>query len=96
MAESYSRSGIAEMPMPKRSNKPPKVMEHMRIMPAENGGVSVEHHFTHYDHKPEMHVFGAGDGKKFVAHVMKHSGMKDTEEAEDAGDKEEEGNEPEA
>ena len=98
MAESYS---VHKMPMPKRSKKPAKVMENMRVMPAENGGVSVEHHFTHYDHKPEMHVFGKGEGKKFAAHMMQHAGMSagaddDLEEAEDGGSEEAEGNEQEA
>ena len=87
MAESTGT--MRETAMPKRSNKPAKVLEHMRVMPAENGGVSVEHHFTHYDHKPEMHVFGAGDGEGFKAHMMEHSGMAEAEAPADGADDEE-------
>ena len=94
MAESYSKMG--EMPMPKKSNKPAKVLEHMKVMPATGGGAMVEHHFTHLDHPMESHVFSSGQAKEFAAHVMQHAGMNDIAKSEDVGDKEAEGNEPEA
>lgn len=94
MAESYSKEMHA---MPKKSNKPAKVMEHMIVTPGnkETGGVTVAHHFTHYDHKPEMHVFGKEMGKEFHAHMAEHSGMKQVEMSEDGGDKDTDTNEPE-
>jgi hypothetical protein len=60
---------------PPRHKIPPKELEHIRLTPAENGGVSAEHHFTHYEHKPEMHVFASGQHKELMAHLQKHLGM---------------------
>lgn len=60
---------------PRLPKKLPKELEHVRLTPAENGGVSVEHHFTHYDYKPEMHVFASGQQKELMAHLEKHLGM---------------------
>lgn len=61
---------------PPRHKIPPKELEHIRLTPAENGGAVAEHHFTHYEHKPEMHVFGDGEGHKLAAHIEKHLGIK--------------------
>jgi hypothetical protein len=60
---------------PRAPKKMPKELEHIRLTPAENGGVSAEHHFTSYEHKPEMHVFAAGQHKELMAHLQKHLGM---------------------
>lgn len=60
---------------PPRRKIPPKELEHIRLTPAENGGVSAEHHFTSYEHKPEMHVFAAGQAKQLMAHLQQHLGM---------------------
>ncbi len=60
---------------PPRHKIPPKELEHIRLTPAENGGVSAEHHFTSYEHKPEMHVFAAGQHKELMVHLSKHLGM---------------------
>lgn len=78
-----------EMKMPARSKKPAKVLDHMRVMPAENAGAIIEHHFTKFEHEPERHVFGKEEGAKMAAHVMKHAGMaaKDMEDSEDVGDR---------
>ena len=64
---------VAEPQAPK---KPAKQLEHIRLEEAENGGVIATHHFTHYDHKPEPHVFGDGEGHKLAAHIEKHMGIK--------------------
>jgi hypothetical protein len=61
---------------PPRHKTPPKELEHIRLTPAENGGVSAEHHFTSFEHKPEMHVFAAGQHKELMAHLQKHLEMK--------------------
>jgi hypothetical protein len=58
-----------------KERKIPKVMEHMRVTPAENGGAVVEHHFTSYEHKPESHVFGPNDAADFTDHMLKHAGF---------------------
>ena len=60
---------------PPRKKIPPKELEHIRLTPAENGGVSAEHHFTSYEHKPEMHVFAAGQQKQLMSHLQQHLGM---------------------
>lgn len=65
-----------------KSKKQAKVLEHIRISEAENGGHSVEHHFTSYDHPPETHVFGAGDGHALVKHLAKHAHIKLDEKAQ--------------
>lgn len=57
-----------------RDRKPPKVLEDIRIKKGENGGHVVEHHFTSYEHKPEVYPFGAGQGKELAAHLDEHVG----------------------
>ena len=70
-----------------QERKEPKVLEHIRLTPAENGGVVAEHHFTSYEHKPETNVFGENEGKELFAHLSEHLGikhdMKSAPEAED-------------
>lgn len=61
---------------PTAPRKQPKVLSHGELREAENGGVTLEHHFTNYEHKPEVHVFGDGDGHKLAAHIEKHFGIK--------------------
>jgi hypothetical protein len=70
----------------KNTKKRAKELSHMEIRKAENGGASVMHHFTSMEHQPEMHVFGAGEGKEVAAHVMHHMGMGGTENAETTHD----------
>jgi hypothetical protein len=60
---------------PPKKKLPPKELEHIRLTPAENGGVSAEHHFTHYEHRPETHVFAAGQHAELLEHLKKHLGM---------------------
>lgn len=72
-----SHGAMKEMAVtaPAPMRKPPKVLSHIEMREAENGGVIAEHHFTHYDHKPEAHVFGDGDGSKLATHIEKHLGI---------------------
>lgn len=59
-----------------KSRKPPKIIEHIRLSPGTNGGVTVHHHFTHYEHPPEgPHIFAADEGKKLASHLSKHLSM---------------------
>ena len=60
---------------PRAPKKLPKELEHIRLTPAENGGVSAEHYFSHYEYKPEMHVFASGQHKELMAHLQKHLSM---------------------
>ena len=76
MTEAYvgKPSALADKklaPMPAE----PKVMMHMMVRPAENGGVSVEHHFGGM-HEPEVHAFGPGEHAKALDHIGSHLGMK--------------------
>jgi len=59
-----------------RPRKMPKELDHAEMREAENGGVVLEHRFTHYEHKPETHAFGADDGHKLAAHIEQHFGIK--------------------
>lgn len=55
-----------------KERKPAKVLSHIEIHEGENGGHVVKHSFTHYEHAPEEHVFGKGQGPELLAHVAKH------------------------
>jgi len=55
--------------------KPAKELSHIEMREAENGSVIAEHHFTAYEHKPEPHVFGDGEGHKLAAHIEHHLGI---------------------
>lgn len=60
-----------------------KMLDHMRIHHAENGGHIVEHHFTSgmgAFHEPERHVFAGHEGGKLLDHVAHHMGVTDNEE----------------
>lgn len=62
-----------------KHKKGKKVLDHMRIKEAENGGHTVEHHYNTVDgpgyHEPEMHVFGPDQGEEMLAHVAKHANV---------------------
>ena len=81
MTESY---GIAQAPATTRRSvkKAVKMLDHMRVSPRMGGGVTVEHHFKDYEHKPEPHQFGPEDGAGFHAHMSKHTGLGDVAKAE--------------
>lgn len=64
-----------------------KTMRRMEIEPAENGGFTVTHHYKPMQKtgrhgmqesyvEPESHVFGAGQGRQMMSHVMSNLGMK--------------------
>ncbi len=57
----------------------PKELRSVEIEKAENGGHTVSHRFKSNDgpyHEPEQHVFGAAEGKKLLAHLAEHLGIK--------------------
>ena len=72
-----SHGAVKEMAAsePRAPKKPAKELEHIRLEEAENGGVIATHHFTAYEHKPEPHVFGDGEGRKLAAHIQEHLGI---------------------
>lgn len=63
---------VAHMPAGEAA-KPKKELSHMRITEGEKGGHNVEHHFTHYSHEPEAHVFGKSEGNEMLMHIAKHA-----------------------
>ena len=75
---------------PREDKKRAKVLAHIEIHQAENGGHIVRHHFDNSGpgygyHEPEEHIFSEGEGDKLVAHVKKHMKVrtgKDEEETE--------------
>jgi hypothetical protein len=58
-----------------KSRKLPKVLESIEMKKGESGGHVLTHRFTHYEHAPETHVFGASEGAKLVAHLGQHMGL---------------------
>lgn len=63
-----------------KQRKMPKVVEHISIAQAKNGGHTVRHHYTSTEHSPEEHVFAVDQGHELVQHLAKHAGIKlDTE-----------------
>ncbi len=75
--------------------KPKKELDHMRIEESENGGHAVTHHFTSFEHPPELHTF-AQPGEEVelpeghvLQHVAKHLGIPHSviEEKEQSADK---------
>lgn len=68
---------VAHMPAG-AEKKPKKEISHMRITEGEKGGHSVEHHFTHYSHEPESHVFGKSEGNEMLLHIAKHAHVEHT------------------
>lgn len=59
----------------------PKEIRSVEIEKAENGGHTVTHRFKQpsngpYHESEGPHVFGADEGKKLVAHLVKHLGIK--------------------
>jgi len=68
-----------------KERKPKKVLSHIEIHEAENGGHTIRHHFTHYEHAPEEHVFGKGESMKAHEHIASamNMPMKDVGAGED-------------
>ncbi len=58
-----------------KQKKPAKVLEEMRIKEGEKGGHVITHHFTHYDHAPEAHIFGKSESGAAHDHIAKHMNM---------------------
>lgn len=76
MASHGASKKMAMEHAPKESKEMPKELAHIKLTPAENGGVVAEHNFSHYEHPPEPHVFAAHEGKELAAHIGEHMGMK--------------------
>lgn len=56
------------------SNKS-KVLHHLQVQKAEEGGHVVEHHYENDGmtfHKPKTYVFGADEGPDMMQHIAKH------------------------
>lgn len=79
----------------KNRPKPKKVLREIRIEEAENGGHSITHHFTSYEHDPETHVFGKEQGEEALLHIAQHANIKspDAVVGEQAKEREERGGE---
>jgi len=65
-----------------KEKKLPKVLEEISMKKGKTGGHVLTHRFTHYEHAPETHVFGDGDGEKLMQHLSKHMGVKLDAEAQ--------------
>lgn len=63
---------VAHMPAGE-AKKPKKRLSHLTVKEGEKGGHVVEHHFDHYSHEPEAHVFGASEGNALMEHIGKHA-----------------------
>lgn len=67
-----------------KERKPKKVLSHIEVHEGENGGHTVKHIHTSYEHPPEDHVFGAGQGGEMLAHVGKTMNVEDLGQQEGA------------
>ena len=65
--------GKAMLSSSSKERTPPKVLDHLEVRQGESGGHVVEHHFTHYEHKPEMHIFGQSEGPEAIQHIAEHA-----------------------
>lgn len=73
--------------------KAPKVLDHLRVSRALDGGHVVEHHYTSMEHVPRPYKFGPGEaeGRRAAAHIARHAGLpasggvEEPDEAEEAG-----------
>jgi hypothetical protein len=59
-----------------KEKKPKKVLSHIEVHEAENGGHILTHIHTHsFDHPNEEHVFGKGEGMAAHQHLATHMNM---------------------
>lgn len=58
-----------------KSRKPAKVLSHIEIHEAENGGHVIKHVHTAYEHPTEEHVFGKGESQAAHEHIAEHMSM---------------------
>lgn len=76
---------LSERPRPGKKSGP-KVVRSIEVEKAENGGHTVTHRFQHNDggpyHESEAHVFGKSEGKKLMAHLTEHLGIKAAKESD--------------
>jgi hypothetical protein len=70
---------LSSRPKPPKKSAP-KEIRSIEVEKAENGGHTVTHRFMHQSegpyHEAESHVFGASEGKKLMAHLTEHLGIK--------------------
>ena len=55
-----------------KARKPKKEISSLEITKGESGGHVMTHRFTHMEHAPEVHVFGASEGSQAMKHVAEH------------------------
>jgi hypothetical protein len=72
-------------------SKPKKVLDHLEVKEAENGGHTVTHHFTSYEHAPEVHAFGPAQGEEAMLHIAKNANIAEPVKDEQAKEHEEAG-----
>jgi hypothetical protein len=65
----------ASQPTAKPAKGGKKELEGITIKKSANGGLSIEHRFTRFEHPPEIHVFAADQGENLRAHLEKHLGI---------------------
>ena len=56
-----------------------KKLDHLRIYPGEDGGHTVEHHYSEDGlilHRPKTHVFGKDEGLDLMSHIADAAGVK--------------------
>jgi hypothetical protein len=58
-----------------RERKPKKAISHIRVEEGENGGHILTHEHTHFEHPPEVHVFGKGQSMEAHKHLADHLSM---------------------
>jgi hypothetical protein len=58
-----------------KAKKTPKVLDHVRVKRALDGGHVVEHHYTDYQHEPRAYKFGKDEGGRAAAHIARHAGL---------------------
>jgi hypothetical protein len=66
---------------PRPGKMGPKEIRSVEVDKGEDGGHTVTHRFKQNDGGPYResegpHIFGASEGKKLVAHLIKHLGIK--------------------
>jgi hypothetical protein len=68
----------------------PKMLHHMEVKEAENGGHVITHHFENGPgmdgyHEPEEHVFGADEGQHALEHIASAANIHMPETSESEG-----------
>lgn len=75
MGDKNSCSSKAYRTASMESRKPKKVHDHLEVKAGDKGGHAVSEHFTSYEHKPEMTLFGKGQEHEALAHLGEKMGV---------------------